>query len=165
MTETEACFSCGAVVPVIEGPTHDYMLSSPGCWSVFSEVLGREYGDPAYMRNHRLTVDAYAVQHPGEECPPAVQSVAFHLISLCLVFEHGAGQAEATRTIMSLADSDRTYSWLDPPPSLGEVTVAAVHRTGDPEAHAAAVDRWARSTWNAWSRHHPTVERWVDELP
>lgn len=116
------------------------------------------------MKNHRLTVDAYAVQHPGEESPAAIQSVAFHLISLCLVFEHGAEQTRATRTIMRLAQSERSYSWLEPPPDLGDVTVADVHRTEDPKAHTTAVDRWARSAWEAWCSHHPAVENWVDAL-
>ena len=69
----KACFSCGAQVPDVEGPTHRYMLSSPGCWAVFGEVLAREYSNALYMKNHRLTVDAYAVQHPGK---PSRQATA-----------------------------------------------------------------------------------------
>ncbi len=64
--EREPCFSCGALVPATDGTTHDHMLSSPGCWAIYGEVLAREYERPAYMADHRLTVDAYAVQHPGE---------------------------------------------------------------------------------------------------
>ena len=63
------------------------MESSPSCWAAYGEVLAREYNDPAFMAAHRLTVDAYAVQHPGRPSPQSIQSVALHLISLCLVLE------------------------------------------------------------------------------
>lgn len=41
------CFSCGGLFPDIDGPTHRYMTSSAGCWSVYGEVLAREYSNPA----------------------------------------------------------------------------------------------------------------------
>jgi hypothetical protein len=104
--DEEPCFSCGAVVPVTDGPTHDYMLSSPGCWAVLGEVLAREYEKPAYMAKHRLTVDACAVQHPGEPTPAAARSVLLHLISPCAIREHGVASARTTRMIQALAEQD-----------------------------------------------------------
>lgn len=59
------CIGCGALVPQVDGPTHRYMGSSPGCWHVYGEVLSREYSDRSFGALHRLTVDSYAVQHPG----------------------------------------------------------------------------------------------------
>lgn len=162
--ETEPCFSCGAEVPEMDGPTHDYMLSSPGCWAVYGEVLAREYGNPTYMANHRLTVDAYAVQHPGEPVPAAKRSVLFHLISLCAVFERGIGQAGATRLLQRLGADKFEPERLEPPENLGEVTVVDVHETADRDAHLAAVERWARSAWEAWSPHHLYVRRRFDDL-
>lgn len=55
------CMGCGGVFAEIQGPTHRYLESSPGCWAAYGEVLAREYSDPAYFQVHRLTVDAYAV--------------------------------------------------------------------------------------------------------
>lgn len=80
-TETK-CFSCGALVKDIDGPVHRYMDSSPGCWATFGEVLAREYSAVNYGLNHRLTVDAYALQHPGKHSPQSIQSIAVHLVSL-----------------------------------------------------------------------------------
>ena len=40
------CFSCGALVPDMSGPTHPYMESSPGCWHVYGEILVRQFSDP-----------------------------------------------------------------------------------------------------------------------
>ncbi len=64
------CVGCGArFLASVEGPTHEYMLASPGCWAAFTELIAREFGDPAYGALHRHAVDAYAVQHPGHRRP------------------------------------------------------------------------------------------------
>lgn len=164
MAETDTCFSCGAVVPRTDGPTHDYMLSSPGCWQLFGDVLTREYEDVAYMANHQLTVDAYAVQHPGEATPAAARSVLFHLVSLCAVRVHGASPQEATGIIQRLAERRLEPDWWEPPENLGDVTVAEVYGCDGPESHLAAVERWADSAWEAWSPHHDTIQRWFGSL-
>lgn len=156
----EPCFSCGALAPRSDGPTHRYMLSSPGCWKVYGEVLAREYGDLRYMANHRLTVDAYAVQHPGEPTRPAVRSVCLHLSSLCAVLERGLSPPEATALLQRLAERDDPLR-LEPPESLGAVTVADVHATDGLDAHLAAVERWARAAWDAWEVHHDSVRSWL----
>lgn len=51
------CIGCQAEFAHIDGPTHEYMLSSPGCWAAYGEVLAREYSDNRLARLHRLTVD------------------------------------------------------------------------------------------------------------
>jgi hypothetical protein len=139
------------------------MLSSSVCWAVFGEVLAREYSSLLYMKNHRMTVDAYAVQHPGEPNPRAMRSVCLHLCALHLVLDLQAVQSYATQLLGRLASSDPGYDWLEPPASLGEVTVLEVHRTTELETHLAAVERWARSAWQAWEVHHPTVRAWVEQ--
>src|ERR1700688_1721358 len=65
------CIGCQAEFARIDGPTHEYVLSSPGCWAAYGEVLAREYRDYRLARLHRLTVDTYAVQHPGVNVPAA----------------------------------------------------------------------------------------------
>jgi hypothetical protein len=42
------------------------MTSSPACWAAFNQVIGREFSNPDLMSIHRLSVDAWAVQHPGD---------------------------------------------------------------------------------------------------
>ena len=86
---SERCFACGGVfAPAPDGAVHDYMLSTPGCWAAFGEVLNREYCDPAlFALSHRLSVDAFAIQHPGRiDDRRAVQSLWLHATSLWLVF-------------------------------------------------------------------------------
>lgn len=153
------CMGCGGSFADIQGPTHRYMESSPGCWAAYGEVLAREYGDQAYFQVHRLTVDAYAVQHPGQPSPQSIQSVAVHLIRLYLVLETGLGMQRANDAFKAAAES-RTYTWLTPPSSLGDITVADVHKAKDVEEHRQRVRAWAESAWTAWSLHHAAIRAW-----
>ena len=51
--------------------------------------------------------------------------------------------------------------WLDPPESLGAVTIEHVHAAHDVAAHQERVREWAAAVWCAWERHHETVRRWA----
>jgi hypothetical protein len=42
-------------------------------------------------------------------------------------------------------------------------TIADVYRATDADTHARAVERWARSTWEAYVALHPLARRWVEE--
>jgi len=137
------------------------MESSPACWAVYGEVLAREYSDPAYSQVHRLSVDAYAVQHPGRPNPQAIQSVAVHLVRLCLLLERGLPMARANEAMLKASERKQDFVWLTPPASLGTVTVADVRDAEGVEAHMDAVRRWAGSAWAAWAPHHETVRAWI----
>ena len=155
------CLGCGALVPDIDGPTHEYMLSAPGCWSLFNQVAVQQY-EIASFDLRRMSVDAYAVQHPGTTDRRAVQSVAVHLISLYFVLERGLTPTEATGKMRyALTDKSR-FVWLEPPPSTGNITVVDVVNVTDPTEHEAMVKRWARSAWGAWRAHHDWIRKWAN---
>jgi hypothetical protein len=155
------CIGCGGLVPAMDGPTHRYMESSPGCWSVYGEVLAREYSDPAHAVAHRQTVDAFAVQHPGQPSPQSIQSVGVHLIRLCLILENGFSDAAAGDAMEVLASRTAMLRWLTPAHSMGDVTAVDVWKTSGPQEHTKAVRHWARAAWQAWALHHEQVRRWV----
>ncbi len=155
------CLGCGALVPDIDGPSHEYMLSAPGCWSLFNQVSVLQY-EIASFDLRRMAVDAYAVQHPGTTDRRAVQSVAVHLISLYFVLERGLTPTAATDKMrIALADKSR-FVWLKPPSSLGDITVVDVVNVTDPIEHEALIKRWARSAWEAWSAHHEQIRKWAE---
>lgn len=158
------CSGCGVLLPDVDGPTHRYMESSPACWAMYGEVLSLEYSSPAHMSAHRLTVDAYAAQHPGRPCAQSIQSVAIHLVSLHLVLELGRTHAQATAALGTLAESGG-FVWLAPPAELGAITVADVAGAATVDEHARRVRDWARSVWGAWSPHHAQVRAWAAVLP
>jgi hypothetical protein len=156
------CPGCGADFPDIDGPVHRYMESSAGCWAVYGEVLAREYLDPALLGIHRLTVDTYAVQHPGKPSRQSIQSVGMHLVRLKLQLERGLGPREANDAMLALGRHKRQFVWLEPPDCRGVLTVAHVHPCVDPVRHEAAVRQWARSALSAWAVHDAAIERWCE---
>lgn len=100
------------------------MESSPGCWAAYGAVLEREYGNPALLETHRLSVDAYAVQHPGRPSRQSIQSVGLHLLRLILLFEHGLTAERANDAMLHLCRFKHVFQWLEPPASRGSITVA-----------------------------------------
>jgi Family of unknown function (DUF5946) len=155
----EPCVGCGALVRAVDGPgpTHEYMLASPGCWALFGEVSAREYSDVRYRASGLQMVDAYAVQHPGVPERRSSQSVWIHLVSLCLRLEHGLADDITIRLIKRLASEKREYPWLQPPASLGAVTIVDVHGASTEEEHVAAVRCWCESAWDAWVVAHDSI--------
>ncbi len=159
------CIGCGVILNDLDGPTHGYMESSPACWSTYSEVLAREYSDRAlFERVHRLTVDSYAAQHPGRASAQSIQSVAGHLMSLCAVLEDGASSEWATKVIREAVRIKGRFTWLQPPRSMGSITVVNVWRAKGPAEHEKRVRDWASSVWAAWSQHHSTIRFWLSSV-
>ncbi len=164
MIPTVSRVGCGARVPDIAGPVHRYMESLPGCWAAYGEILAREYGDIAFATAHSLTVDSYAIQHPGQPSPQSVQSVGLHLISLSLVLEHGATTQEATAALRRGSRCKQPFVWLDPPNHRGMITVLDLRAAETPEQHVKCVWEWARAAWAAWSKHHERIDGWIRQL-
>lgn len=155
-----SCPGCGAELPAIDGPTHEYMSSSPACWAAFGEVLAREYADPALLDIHRLSVDTWAVQHPGDGSRRAIQSVALHLCRIRLQLFDGYAGERANAAMLRLG------RWKSELPELPRrahyrVTVADLRLTGDRDVHRAEICRWAFATWEAWSDQHPFVQDYL----
>jgi hypothetical protein len=160
--KTEKCFSCGAIIPAIEGEVHAYMDASPGCWHLFNLILEKEYSDSAYRKNSRLTTDAYAVQHYGKRSiPQAVKSVNHHLISLCCYFEYKMTVSQCDSAFRSLSVHKGKYTWLTPPQKVGAITVAEVIRADSVEHHLQLVEQWAWEAWDSWRIHHDTIKKFI----
>jgi hypothetical protein len=164
MTTSEefvACVGCGALVPDTDGANHAYLGCSPGCWAIFREVLAREYSDYQYASVHNLSVDAYAIQHPATQSPKTIQSAAVHLISLYFQLEQGYPSARAARAKQEAIQHRDKFAWLEPPASLGAITVLDVHAAQDAASHIDMVSQWARGAWEAWQEYHETVRHWA----
>ncbi len=155
------CIGCGVELPAVEGPVHRYLESSPACWAAYGAVLAREYTDPAYRTLHKLSVDTYAVQHPGRPSPQTIQSAVVHLMRLCLVLEDGVPFEAATAAMQVVAAQKGAYHWLEPPADRGALTVADVGAAASPAEHARRVQAWASATWRAWGAHHAQIRAWI----
>jgi hypothetical protein len=164
LSAATSCPGCGLYLPPSDGPVHPYVGASPACWALYSEILAREYSDPAYMRVHRLTVDAYCAQHPGVPERRSIQSVNVHLVGLHLVLDRGADGAFARSVIGAITNvlADR-LAWLEPPATLGGRTVFDVAAACDAAEHGVRVRDWAAAVWAAWHPHHSRIAALADE--
>lgn len=114
---------------------------------------------------HRLTVDAYAVQHPGESEPRSIRSVGLHLVALRLALEEQVAPKHVTQLLAVAAERiGEDLRWLEPPGRRGALTVAHVAHASTPAEHVERVWAWAHDVWSAWSVHHATVEAWARQV-
>jgi Family of unknown function (DUF5946) len=163
LTATQTCQGCGLVLPRAEGPTHAYIGASPACWALYERISGAPFARTLGTRSRRLTEDAYAVQHPGMPDRRSVQSVAVHLMGLCVLLER-KGEQRRLVPVLGRMPARRTLDlhWLEPPARNGRLTVSDALAGGSGDGHADAVEAWARSVWLAWRMHHETVRGWLD---
>jgi CTP:molybdopterin cytidylyltransferase MocA len=160
---TEPCPGCGArYLPQMADETHPYIGASPACWATFGELLAREFGNVAFGRLHRQSVDVYAVQHPGTDERRQRQSVALHLIGLCQWLEHDVEFDRLNAITQRLASEDRPWPWLTPPESY-PMTVGDLLVARDGPEHLRLVREWAEATWGAWAPHQDLVRAWAGE--
>lgn len=136
------------------------MTSSPACWAAFGAVLAREYSNPELMAVHRLSVDAWAVQHPGDGSRRAIQSVGLHLARLMTQLQDGLGGEAANAAMLAFAARKSELPEL-PPRARYAVTVADVTSVASHVEHRLAVRRWAEATWNDWADQHAFITRWT----
>lgn len=155
------CFICNAPVPDIVGPvsSQKYLPQSPGCWKLYTDVLAKEYGEWNYPDIHRLTVDAYAAQHPTlEPNPKSGQSVTVHLIAIYFALEKKMSSKEITKKISDIVTLHKgKFDWLEIPPNLGSITISDVHKARNFTEHEEIVTQWAHSVWDAWGEYHTTI--------
>ena len=149
----DSCPECGA----------DVRGGRAGCQQLFDEVLAREFGDYRYAREHRLTVDAYSLQHPDEYMRSA-KSYAAHLTGAYVAIEHRA-VAEANRAIHLWLSGSRSLQRPDQPApgQRGRLTIVHVHVATDPDDHVRRVREWAESAWAAWRDYRDIAKQWTDE--
>ena len=152
MSDLATCAGCGLE---IAGGTD-------GCQALFDQFRLRESAELARgYGSTRLTIDIYSVQHPDRYCVSA-KSLAAHLTGLCWAVERGgseAGLQAMQRWLNGSVPLDKPVI----PKDRGQLTVADISGAADQAAYEAALDRWARSTWEAYSPLHEIARHWIDE--
>ena len=112
------------------------------------------------MQVHRLSVDTWAVQHPGDGSRRAIQSVGLHLARLMVQLEKGLTGDQANAAMSRFAARKAELPEF-PPLSKYSMTVADVVGAANPADHMVAIRRWAAATWNDWSCQHKFIRDWV----
>lgn len=148
----DICEECGAVVA--EGKA--------GCLKVFEEVLAREFSDYRYGKIHRLTVDAYSLQHP-EAYMRSGKSFAAHLTGMCAALEYEDPLAINQAVQKWLSANPKIDKPAEIPEQRGDLTITHIHSARDADEHIKRVREWARDVWDAWSEHHDLARRLISE--
>jgi hypothetical protein len=174
------CPGCGALFPPFEGPTHRYVGASAGCWALLNWTVtnggtdttglvaqSRIPENPVRVPEYRIAPpldalfgDAYGVQHHGEDSPPAIQSVAVHLLNL-----HGIISGKTTRPRWPISRALRTrgvFHKLDPP-LLGSALTIRHLFPGGGVVTPVTRSQYVVSVYEAWmGLHRSTVEQWYE---
>jgi|SRR5918912_507285 hypothetical protein len=147
------CEDCGAVVA--EGRA--------GCLKAFEEVIAREFSDYRYGRSHRLTVDAYSLQHPDKYMRSG-KSFAAHLTGMCAALEDEDDAPALNRLVQRwLSTNPRIDKPTHIPEQRGGLTITYIRDAADADEHLSRIREWAREVWGAWSEHHALARRLINE--
>ena len=155
-TPGDVCEDCGAAAA----------RGRAGCRLLFEEVIAGEFSDYRYGRVHRLTVDAYALQHPDAYMRSG-KSFAAHLTGMCAACER-EDAPEVNRAVQKWLSTNPQIekpARLPGPGRRGALTIAYVHGAADANEHVARVREWARDVWGAWAEHHDLARRLISAAP
>ena len=150
----DICEDCGAVVA--EGKA--------GCLKLFEEVIAREFSDYRYGKVHRLTVDAYSLQHP-ETYMRSGKSFAAHLTGIYAALESEDALAVNQKMQKWLSANPKIEKPAGLPRQRGKLTITFIHSAACADEHNKRVREWAREVWSAWSEHHALAKQLIDEAP
>lgn len=156
---TIACPGCGALVPDIDGPVHKYVPSAPGCWKSFGEVQADEALRFRYPPAHRMVVDAYMAQHPGDGSDRRDrQSVFGHLVGLCAVVEQDMAHPYVTKVLGHvLRRRQGDFPVLARTGGPGPVTVLHMIGAAHLDDYERRAREWAVAVWQSWNAQHELI--------
>ena len=162
-TSESVCPGCGLKMPRRENALYDGGYNtSPECWDVFTEVIGKEFGNALlFGQVHQLTVDTYAAQHAGSG--QRDKSVVIHLCGLHLVLERGLRPTTIPALFQKLANSAEVWPHFEPPTEMPLMTVFDVALAESDQEHIKLVREWASFVWGKWSAHHQQIRSFVAE--
>jgi hypothetical protein len=123
----------------------------------FGDLLALEYENAEFRAVHELTVDAYALQHPGEKSSQTLNSANVHLTGLYSSFVLGIPIKRLHEVKKEVANHKDRFVWLDPPDNMGDITVADVLKSRTAVEHCAKVKEWAEYIFEKWNIHHSTI--------
>ena len=145
------CGDCGAAVAG----------GKAGCLKLFEEVIAREFSDYRYGRIHRLTVDAYSLQHPNDYMRSG-KSFAAHLTGICAALESDDSATANQKVQKWLSTNPEIARPAQVPDARGALTITHIHGAAADE-HVQRVGEWALDVWGAWSAHHSLARQLIAE--
>ena len=149
-TSDDACEDCGAVIA----------QGKAGCLKLFEEILAREFSDYRYGKIHRLTVDAYSLQHPDVYMRSG-KSFAAHLTGIYAALESEDALAVNQTVQKWLSTNPKIDKPAQLPQQRGNLTITFIHSGVDADEYSKRVREWAQEVWSAWSEYHALAKQFI----
>ena len=132
------------------------------CQKLFQDFHAREQAElAASYAQSRLLVDTYCVQHPIEYCASA-KSFAAHITGLAYAVESG-GNVRGLEILHAWLDRHQQLEKPAIPKVSFDRTLGDVAKVKNPKEYEALLQRWALSTWDAYTELQPVALRWLGE--
>lgn len=117
-----------------------------------------------YPDAHRLVVDAYMAQHPGDGHDRRDrQSVFFHLASICALTERSLPLGFASRLLSRLTEGRPELPLLTRSSSPGELNVLHMVGAADLDDYTSRAQEWAAAVWDSWREQYDLIRAGLDE--
>lgn len=149
------CPGCERRFIETNGPSHEYLAVSAGCWARFGQALALHYSDHRYWPAHQLLADAYYLQHSRGDDRRAIRSAHVHLAALFaqVVLCQSEARVVALRRTLSGRDFQWLRSWPVPSVSIEDVDLS------EPGQHLLSVEEYAHAVLSDWSCFEERAKR------
>ncbi|MGB0934551.1 MAG: DUF5946 family protein [Alphaproteobacteria bacterium] len=161
-------FSCPGCKALFSSDTpcdHPYIGASQACWETYQKVLEKEYSNPDYFKVHRITVDAYAASHIGDQSDRrARQSANLHLIALYLYFERECLVKEIKGFLSRATTPKRNWPEVQHIKSPSWLTVGDVVTAESAQVHEQKVLAWGKSVLEGYHNIYNDLQRLYESI-
>lgn len=134
--------------------------SNQKCKEIFDIIIAREFSDFRYAKFHRLTVDAYSLQHPDPYMISA-KSFAAHLTGMCCAIEYD-NDRNLLRILQQWLNGKKQIEKPKLLDNVGSQTISRVVSAGDGTEHAKLIKEWAENVWDAYALYHNLAREWIE---
>ena len=138
------------------------LASKEKCKEIFEAILLKEFSDFRYVRVHRLTVDAYSLQHPDDYMISA-KSFAAHLTGMSCAMEYG-NDPKLLRLLQKWLNGKKQLIKPKRLEYFGHLTISHVDKAEHGAEHVELVWEWARDVWEAYNIYHNLANSWIDTV-
>ncbi len=122
-------------------------------------ILAKDYSDFRYAKVHRLTVDAYCLQHP-DIYMISPKSFAAYLTGMCCAMAYG-NDPYLRRILQQWLNGKKQLEKPPLPPHFSSLTISHVTNAQDGAEHAKLVNEWAAEVWKAYAVYHDLAKNWI----
>jgi len=116
-----------------------------------------------YPPAHRIVVDAYMAQHPGDGSDRRDrQSVFVHLVGLHATLELGLPPKQTTNLLRRVVHGHEDFPALKRDHGPGDLTILDVAGTNNAIVYERLARAWGIAVWATWSQHHQLIRGAAD---